>query len=97
MTAPGGSGRFLGKYRATVLQNVDPDQRGRLQLMIPDVLGEVPSTWAEACVPLAGPTGRLPIAANGGRTERQGSPVYDTSGPFRRALIVPPFGRGGRR
>jgi hypothetical protein len=50
-------GRFLGKYRATVLLNVDPEQRGRLQLMIPDVLGEIPSTWAEACVPLAGPTG----------------------------------------
>jgi len=50
-------GRFVGKYRATVLVNVDPEQRGRLQLMIPDVLGEIPSTWAEACVPLAGPTG----------------------------------------
>lgn len=57
MTAPGTMGRFLGKYRATVLNNVDPDQRGRLQLEIPDVLGAVPSTWAEACVPLAGPTG----------------------------------------
>jgi hypothetical protein len=50
-------GRFLGKYRATVLLNTDPDQRGRLQLLIPDVLGPIPSTWAEACVPLAGPTG----------------------------------------
>jgi hypothetical protein len=50
-------GRFLGKYRATVLLNTDPEQRGRLQLMIPDVLGPIPSTWAEACVPLAGPTG----------------------------------------
>ena len=48
---------FNGKYRATVLQNVDPEQRGRLQLMVPDVLGPLPSTWAEACVPLAGPTG----------------------------------------
>ena len=25
--------------------------------MVPDVLGLVPSTWAEPCVPLAGPTG----------------------------------------
>lgn len=57
MTASATPGRFLGKYRATVLLNVDPDQRGRLQLLIPDVLGPVPSTWAEACVPLAGPTG----------------------------------------
>jgi hypothetical protein len=57
MTTTVPPGRFLGKYRATVLLNVDPEQRGRLQLMIPDVLGEIPSTWAEACVPLAGPTG----------------------------------------
>ncbi|MET0340079.1 MAG: phage baseplate assembly protein V [Polyangiales bacterium] len=48
---------YLGKYPATVLQNLDPEQRGRLQLSIPDVLGAIPSTWAEACVPLAGPSG----------------------------------------
>ena len=40
-----------------MIQNVDPEQRGRLQLMIPDVLGPLPSSWAEPCVPLAGPTG----------------------------------------
>ena len=55
--APGTTSRFVGKYRATVVQNVDPEQRGRLQLMIPDVFGPIPSTWAEPCVPLAGPTG----------------------------------------
>ena len=49
--------KFWGKYRGTVLQNIDPERRGRLQLMVPDVLSLVPSTWAEACVPLAGPTG----------------------------------------
>jgi Type VI secretion system/phage-baseplate injector OB domain len=48
---------YYGKYRGTVIQNVDPEQRGRLQLMIPDVLGPLPSSWAEPCVPLAGPTG----------------------------------------
>ena len=57
MTTSASHGRFLGKYRATVLLNTDPELRGRLQLLIPDVLGVVPSTWAEACVPLAGPTG----------------------------------------
>ena len=57
MTTSASQGRFLGKYRATVLLNTDPEMRGRLQLLIPDVLGMVPSTWAEACVPLAGPTG----------------------------------------
>jgi uncharacterized protein involved in type VI secretion and phage assembly len=48
---------YYGKYRGTVLKNTDPEQRGRLQLTIPDVLGTGPSTWAEPCVPLAGPTG----------------------------------------
>ena len=57
MTGQASIGRFLGKYRATVVQNVDPEQRGRLTLMIPDVFGPIPSTWAEACVPLAGPSG----------------------------------------
>lgn len=48
---------FYGKYRGTVVNNVDPDQKGRLLLNVPAVLGEIPSTWAEPCVPLAGPTG----------------------------------------
>lgn len=49
--------KYYGKYAGTVLQNVDPEQRGRLQLTIPDVIGFIPSTWAEPCVPLAGTIG----------------------------------------
>jgi uncharacterized protein involved in type VI secretion and phage assembly len=45
---------YVGKYRGTVVNNVDPEQRGRLQVMVPDVLGQAPSSWAEPCVPLAG-------------------------------------------
>lgn len=48
---------YIGKFRGTVLNNVDPMLRGRLQLLVPDVTGLLPSTWAEACIPLAGPTG----------------------------------------
>jgi hypothetical protein len=48
---------YYGKYRGTVINNVDPEQRGRLMLNVPDVLGPIPSSWAEPCVPLAGPTG----------------------------------------
>ena len=51
--------KFFGKYRATVISNKDPQERGRLQLMIPDVLGSVNSQWAEACAPLAGPSGTM--------------------------------------
>lgn len=50
-------GTYFGKYRGTVINNIDPEMRGRLMLMVPDVSGIIPSTWAEACVPLAGPTG----------------------------------------
>ncbi|HQR27931.1 MAG TPA: phage baseplate assembly protein V [Nocardioides sp.] len=46
--------KYLGKYRGTVVQNVDPEQRGRIQAIVPDVSSLVPTTWATACVPLAG-------------------------------------------
>ena len=48
---------YYGKYRGTVINNLDPDFRGRLMLEIPDVLGMIPSTWAEPSLLLAGPTG----------------------------------------
>jgi len=49
--------KYWGKYQGTVFNNVDPERRGRLQLVVPDVHSLLPTTWAEACVPLAGPTG----------------------------------------
>jgi len=49
--------KYYGKYKATVINNIDPEMRGRLLLSIPSVLGVVPSTWAEPCTPLSGPTG----------------------------------------
>jgi len=49
--------RYYGKYRGTVIQNLDPEFRGRVMCIVPDVLGVVPSSWCEACAPLAGPTG----------------------------------------
>jgi len=45
---------LYGKYRATVVNNIDPMQIGRIQAMVPDVAGLVPSTWAMPCVPVAG-------------------------------------------
>ena len=47
--------RFFGKYRGSVAVNVDPLEKGRLMLLVPDVLGITPSTWALPCVPMAGP------------------------------------------
>jgi len=46
--------RFYGKYRGIVLNNIDPLQIGRLQAMVPEVLGEIPSGWALPCAPYAG-------------------------------------------
>jgi uncharacterized protein involved in type VI secretion and phage assembly len=57
MSEANGGRKFYGKYRGTVINNVDPMQQGRLFVQVPDVLGLVPSSWAVPCVPLAGPTG----------------------------------------
>ena len=45
--------RFFGKYRGTVTDNVDPDQLGSLQVVVPEVMGEQ-RLWAVPCVPYAG-------------------------------------------
>lgn len=46
--------QFLGKYRGTVVDNEDPLMLGRLQVAVPQVLGEVLTAWAMPCVPYAG-------------------------------------------
>ncbi len=46
--------KFYGKYRGTVVSNVDPEQRGRITAMVPDVLGLIPSSRAMPCFPIAG-------------------------------------------
>ena len=47
-------GRYYGKYRGVVLNNVDPMQMGRVQVQVPDVMGIGLSSWAMACVPFTG-------------------------------------------
>jgi hypothetical protein len=46
--------QFFGKYRGTVENNLDPLQRGRVQVKVPAVLGDGRMSWAEPCVPYAG-------------------------------------------
>jgi hypothetical protein len=76
-------GRYYGKYRGVVMNNVDPMQSGRLLVTVPDVLGLAPSSWAVPCVPLAGPTGTQmgvflvpPIGAGVWIEFEQGDPEY---------------------
>jgi hypothetical protein len=52
--SPSSSARYYGKYRGTVLVNIDPMQIGRITAQVPDVLGETPSSWCMPCVPAAG-------------------------------------------
>jgi uncharacterized protein involved in type VI secretion and phage assembly len=46
--------KFFGKYRGVVLNNVDPERRGRLLVEVADVQGLVPASWAMPCVPFSG-------------------------------------------
>jgi uncharacterized protein involved in type VI secretion and phage assembly len=46
--------KFFGKYRGTVINNIDPLQIGRIQATVPDVSNLIPTSWAMPCVPIAG-------------------------------------------
>lgn len=48
MTAP-----LYGKYRGTVVNNVDPEQIGRLQVIVP-AYSPIPISWAMPCLPWGG-------------------------------------------
>jgi hypothetical protein len=45
--------KFYGKYRGTVINNIDPLQIGRVQVSVPDV-SVIPGSWAMPCLPIAG-------------------------------------------
>jgi uncharacterized protein involved in type VI secretion and phage assembly len=72
--------QFYGKYRGTVLNNIDPMQMGRIQAMVPDVSNLLPSSWAMPCVPLAGiQAGEFAVPAIGAGVWiefEQGNPDY---------------------
>ncbi|SFS96480.1 phage baseplate assembly protein V [Saccharopolyspora flava] len=52
--ADGPNSRFLGKFRGRVMDNADPLGIGRITAQVPDVLGDLPSTWALPCLPFTG-------------------------------------------
>ena len=71
--------KYYGKYRGTVINNLDPMQMGRIMVIVPDV-SVIPSSWAMPCVPVAGiQTGMyaVPIIGSGVWVEfEQGDPDY---------------------
>ena len=95
------SNKYFGKYRGTVLQNIDPEQRARIQVIVPDVGGLLPSSWAMPCVPLAGKamgTFMVPQIGAGVWVEfEQGDPEYPiwTGGFWGLAAEVPALALAG--
>ena len=45
--------KFYGKYRSIVVENKDPQLRGRIRVTCPKVLGQAKSPWCEPCIPVA--------------------------------------------
>jgi uncharacterized protein involved in type VI secretion and phage assembly len=87
--------QYHGKYRGSVVNNVDPKQQGRVQAMVPDVLGEMPSSWAMACVPFTGIQSGIwsvpPIGAGVWIEFEQGDPDFPVwTGGFWGSAADPP-------
>jgi hypothetical protein len=97
-SAPGSNPtRYYGKYRGTVVENLDPEQLGRILVEVPDVLGLTPSTWAMPCVPAAGLQSGIfivpPIGSGVWIEFEQGDPDYPiwTGGFWGLGADVPAF------
>jgi uncharacterized protein involved in type VI secretion and phage assembly len=46
---------YYGKFRGSVVANIDPYQKGRIMVSVPAVTGIGTLNWAMPCVPFAGP------------------------------------------
>lgn len=60
--------QWLGKYRAIVTNNKDPEKMGRIKVRCPKVLGEYESAWCTPCVPCAFDDGGLFYVPSTGET-----------------------------
>ena len=72
--------RFFGKFRGEVANNIDPSGLGRVQLSVPDILGDSALSWAMPCMPGAGPgVGLFTVPPVGGKVWvefERGDPDY---------------------
>lgn len=93
--------KYYGKHRGMVLNNIDPEQRGRLLVQIPAVFGLGTSSWAMPCVPIAGPQMGayfVPLIGSGVWVEFEGgNPDYPiwTGGFWGSAAEVPALAFAG--
>lgn len=90
--------RFYGKYRGTCVNNVDPMQLGRIQVIVPDVSEVIPTSWAMPCFPVTGIQNGVftvpPIGAGVWVEFEQGDPDYPIwVGGFYSAADVPAAAR----
>ncbi len=71
---------FFGKYRGEVVNTLDPNGIGRVQVSVPDVYGDGVLAWAMPCLPGAGPGVGLfnvpPIGAKVWVDFERGDPQY---------------------
>ena len=98
--------RFYGKYRGQCINNVDPMQVGRIQVIVPDVSGLIPTSWAMPCLPVSGIQSGLftvpPIGAGVWVEFEQGDPdrpiwvggYYSAADVPAMARLVPPAVQG---
>lgn len=94
-------GKYFGKYRGTVVNNIDPLMTGRIQVQVPDVLGLTPSSWAMPCAPMAGIQAGVyvvpPVGAGVWVEFEQGNPDYPiwVGCWWGSAAEVPPLAQAG--
>ena len=86
---------YYGKYRGTVVNNLDPMLTGRIQAIVPDVSSAALSSWCMPCFPMTGiQAGVVPVPPLGAGVWiefERGDPDYPiwTGGFYGSAAEVP--------
>lgn len=93
--------RYYGKYRGSVVNNVDPEQTGKILVLVSDSHGLSISSWATPCFPIAGiQSGIWAVPAVGSSVWVEfeaGDPDYPiwTGGSYGTAAQVPALALAG--
>jgi uncharacterized protein involved in type VI secretion and phage assembly len=45
--------KFYGKYRAKIVEVDDPEERGRIKVIVPSVTDKSETNWCDPCIPVA--------------------------------------------